>query len=372
MTSPLASILVLDDMPDNLQVLSDILGREGHLVRPVTSAAMAFRTMTAALPDLILADIKMPGMDGYEFCRRLKADPGTRDVPVIFISALGETRDKVRAFEVGGVDYITKPFHAAEVLARVRTHLENDALRRSLRQTNLELTLRTSQLEAANKELEAFCYSVSHDLRAPLRGIDGFSHALIEDCQEQLDANGRAHLARIRMGVQRMGQLIEDLLKLSRINRSELNLEEVDVTALCTRVLDGLAEAEPERRVEWVVQPDLHLCADPRLLQVVVENLLGNAWKFTARRPEGRIEVGSSLHPEWGSAMFVRDNGAGFDMAYTHKLFQAFQRLHRAEDFPGTGIGLAIVQRIVHRHGGRVWAEGVADQGASFFFTMGS
>jgi light-regulated signal transduction histidine kinase (bacteriophytochrome) len=366
-----ASILVVDDMPDNLQVLSDILSREGFMVRPVTSAAMAFRTMAAALPELVLADIKMPGMDGYEFCRRLKADPETREIPVIFISALGETKDKLRAFEAGGVDYITKPFQAGEIVARVRTHLDIYELRCSLRQVNRELEARTGQLEAANRELEAFCYSVSHDLRAPLRGIDGFSHALLEDCQEQLDDNGRNHLSRICMGVQRMGQLIEDLLKLSHINRAGLTLAEADLSELCRKILGNLAAADPQRRVEVVVQPGLTAQADGRLLQVLAENLLGNAWKFTSRNAEARIEVGGIPH-HGGKAFFIRDNGAGFDMAYVHKLFQAFQRLHRVEEFEGTGIGLAIVQRIVHRHGGDVWAEGETGKGACFFFSLGA
>jgi len=359
------SILVVDDMPDNLQVLSDILSREGYQVRPVTSAAAAFRTMAAALPELVLADIKMPGMDGYEFCRQLKEDPRTREIPVIFISALGETKDKVRAFAAGGVDYITKPFQAGEVLARVRTHLDLYGLRLSLAQVNTALLERTAQLEAANRELEAFSYSVSHDLRAPLRGIDGFSHALLEDYRDRLDETGRGYLTRICSGVRRMGQLIEDLLGLAHIGRTELDLEDIDLSALCARVLGDLAAEDPQRQVQVAIQPDLRVRADSRLLQVVVDNLLGNAWKFTSRTPAPRIEVGGG-----DGAFWVRDNGAGFDMAYAHKLFQAFQRLHRVDEFTGTGIGLAIVARIVHRHGGRVWAEGAPGAGAGFFFTL--
>ncbi|MDR3673437.1 MAG: response regulator [Holophaga sp.] len=540
MDNPAASILVLDDVPDNLQVLSDILIREGFQVRPVTSAAMAFRTLEAALPQLILADIKMPGMDGYEFCRRLKAEPATRDIPVIFISALGETKDKVRAFEAGGVDYITKPFQGGEVLARVRTHLTLYELGRSLSRLNgeledrvrlrtreleaslatlhreaaeraraeqelrsneamLELALssagmgvwswdlqagtrafdprvpqllgvepgvlgashetflrllgpedrdavdsawnrmlqddlpyegeftvrwpdgsehtlqsrgrvlrdaagrplkvhgvmwditqrkasenlvrrmaeeleqrvqeRTAQLESANVELEAFSYSVSHDLRAPLRNLDGFSLALKEDYQDRLDETGRSYLEHIHLSAQRMGQLIDDLLKLSHINRTELNRMVTDLSALWERIAADLACAG-ERQVEVAVQPGMLVLADSRLLQAMLENLMGNAWKFTSRCPRPRIEAGETSLPGGARAFFIRDNGAGFDMAQVGQLFHPFHRLHSEAEYQGTGIGLAIVQRIVHRHGGRVWAEAEPGRGAAFFFTL--
>jgi len=371
MASGPGSILLVDDMPDNLQVLSDILIREGFVVRPVTSGAMAFRTMEAALPRLILADIKMPGMDGYEFCRLLKAAPATREIPVIFISALGETRDKVRAFEAGGVDYITKPFQAGEVVARVRTHLALDELRQELVRVNAALQARTDQLEAANREMEAFSFSVAHDLRTPLRGIDGFSQAILEDCQDRLGEAGRSHLGRIRLAVRRMAQVIDDMLDLARINRSEPDLQDTDLAGMCRKILAGLAADDPGRRVEVTIHPDLRAVADGRLLLIALENLLGNAWKYTARRQDARIEVGLTVDPDRGRAWFVRDNGAGFDMAHYGRLFRAFQRLHRADEFEGTGIGLAIVERIVHRHGGEVWAEGSPGQGATFYFTLG-
>jgi PAS domain S-box-containing protein len=229
---------------------------------------------------------------------------------------------------------------------------------------------RTAQLEATNQELEAFCYSVSHDLRAPLRGIDGFSGALLADYRERLDATGQHYLSRIRQGTQRMGQLIDDLLKLSRINRSELELARVDLSGLCRKVLLDLAQANPERRVQSEVQPDMVVRADRRLLLVVLENLLGNAWKFTARSEDARIEVGEAPGTGDAPAFRIRDNGAGFEMAYAEKLFKPFQRLHASDDYEGTGIGLAIVQRIINRHGGEVWGEGTPGQGAAFFFTL--
>jgi PAS domain S-box-containing protein len=229
---------------------------------------------------------------------------------------------------------------------------------------------RTAQLESTNKELEAFSYSVSHDLRGPLRGIDGFSRALAEDYRDRLDETGRHYLERIRGGTQRMGQLIDDLLKLSRINRSELDLAEVDLSELCAKALGDLVRAYPERRVQASIQEGLRIRADRRLLLLVVENLLGNAWKFTARQPDAWIEVGETFAPEGDRCFFVRDNGAGFDMVYAHKLFNAFQRLHSAGEFEGTGIGLAICQRIIHRHGGRIWVASEPEKGATFSFTI--
>jgi PAS domain S-box-containing protein len=232
------------------------------------------------------------------------------------------------------------------------------------------VTQRTAQLEAANKELEAFSYSVSHDLRAPLRSIDGFSQALLEDYQTILDQDGKHYLSRIRLGVQRMELLIEDLLKLSRIDRNELKLVNTDFSGLCRKVVDDLVSADPGRNVEVLIHPGLSVQADPHLMLVVLENLVGNAWKFTSKLRDARVEIGGMTSPPGEQAFFIRDNGAGFDPAFSDRLFSAFQRLHLASDFEGTGIGLAIVKRIINRHGGRVWAESEPGKGAAFFFTM--
>ncbi len=232
-----------------------------------------------------------------------------------------------------------------------------------------ELLKAKAATDASNRELEAFSYSVSHDLRAPLRSIDGFSQALLEDYADRLDEPGRAHLARVRAATVRMGGLIDDLLQLSRITRAEMVRETVNLSVLAESVMGDLQRTEPARRVEITVQPGLQAEGDPDLLRIVLVNLLSNAWKFTGRQPAARIELGARGNGG-ERAFFVRDNGVGFDMAYAPKLFGAFQRLHAQGEFPGTGIGLATVQRIVNRHGGRVWAEAAVDQGSTFYFAL--
>ncbi len=226
-----------------------------------------------------------------------------------------------------------------------------------------------AQLATANRELEAFSYSVSHDLRAPLRSMAGFSQALIEDYNNQLDQQGRQYLTRIQASCEMMGRLIDDLLELSRVTRTEVRREPVDLTALAQEILVELQQAEPQRQAEYTVAPGLVARGDSRLLRLMLRHLLENAWKFTGKAPSPRIEVGVAER-DGQLTYFVRDNGVGFDMTYAEKLFLPFHRLHKANEFPGTGIGLATVQRIVHRHGGRVWAEGETGRGATFYFVL--
>jgi light-regulated signal transduction histidine kinase (bacteriophytochrome) len=224
-----------------------------------------------------------------------------------------------------------------------------------------------------NGELEAFSYSVSHDLRAPLRAIDGFSRALVDDYGESLDETARGHLARVRANASRMGQLIDDLIGLARIARTALSWAPVDLAPICSQIVSDLRHASPHREIEFVVPPELLVHGDARLLRVVFENLLGNSVKFTGKKAHARIEVGACASDTDTDArvLFVRDDGAGFDPSHAGKLFGAFQRLHKVEDFPGTGIGLATVQRVIHRHRGRIWAESAPEQGATFYFTLG-
>jgi signal transduction histidine kinase len=256
----------------------------------------------------------------------------------------------------------------AEVLSRA---VEVKQANRQLKSALEEVERRKRAAEAANRELDAFSYSVAHDLRAPLRSIDGFSLALLEDYGESLDDGGRQFLGYVRESAQQMGRLIDDLLALSRVTRSNFSREPVDLSALAAAVAGHLERTQPQRRVEWVIAGGLSAQGDPRLLRIALENLLGNAWKFTGKCNAARIEVGVRRAADGQPEFFVADNGAGFDPAYSAKLFGVFQRLHNVEEFEGTGIGLATVQRIVHRHGGAIHAHGEVDKGASFHFTLG-
>lgn len=256
------------------------------------------------------------------------------------------------------------------VTAAIRDVTQRKQAEAEIQKLNDDLQDRATQLEATNKELEAFSYSVSHDLRAPLRTIDGFSLAILEDFGEQLNDEGRNHLIRIRTAAQRMAQLIDDLLNLSRVTRTPLNPELTSLSAVAQTVVRDLQQGDPSRILDVSITPNLVAHCDPRLMKIVLENLINNAWKFTSKQEFGRIEFGMQEGGADERVYFVRDNGAGFDMAYVNKLFGAFQRLHTSSEFPGIGIGLAIVQRIINRHGGRVWAEGAPDEGATFYFTL--
>lgn len=382
------TILIVDDMPNNLGALLDYLTNCGFEVLVAEDGESAIEQVEYALPDLILLDVLMPGIDGFETCSRLKSNQATKDIPVIFMTALSDAEDKVKGFSVGGVDYVTKPIQQAEVLARVTTHLNIRNLQQQLQQQNQclqqeirdrlkieqELQTRTAQLEAANQELEAFSYSVAHDLRNPITSINGYIWALQEEYASLLDEEGKHYLERVHVASDRMEQLIDDILRLSQVTRSKMQFDTVDLSHLAKEIAISLRQTALEREVEFIIAEGMLAQGDEPLLKILLENLLGNAWKYSRNKPHARIEFGvlkQGIETESSlQTYFVRDDGAGFDMGNADKLFGAFVRLHGRNEFEGTGIGLATVQRIVHRHGGRIWADGEVNKGATFYFSL--
>ena len=270
-----------------------------------------------------------------------------------------------------GRGYIATPIEVGSQDQMPDAALHANQMATSLERLNAEQKKAEAALKLSNRELEAFSYSVAHDLRAPLRGINGFASAVLEDWGPKLDDEAREYLQRIGAASQRMGELIDALLALSRVSRVQLQRETVSLSRIAESVVKMLRTNQPERTIDFDNGGDVVAYGDPALLRAVLENLLGNAWKFTGTRPSARIAFGASRENDT-LVYYVKDNGAGFDMAYAEKLFAPFQRLHTAEEFAGTGIGLATVQRIIQRHGGRIWAEGTVGQGAAFHFTLGS
>jgi two-component system, sensor histidine kinase and response regulator len=379
------NILLVDDKPANLLALEAMLQGLGQNLIKADSGRAALKWLLTHEFAVILLDVKMPDMDGFETAALIRQRDKSRDTPIIFLTAADKTyTEAVRGYAVGAVDYLVKPVvpefvrskvavfvelaKKSELLRRQAERLrEGEQAARELAEARAELV---RELEHKNQELESFSYAVSHDLRAPLRRIEAFSRAVLESQEERLDPAGRRYFERIQEASRQMSQLIDDVLHLSKVTRADLRQQEVDLSALAAAILERLRESEPGRVVETQVRPGVMVAGDGQLLRIALANLLENAWKFTAREPSARIEFGMTMvagEPTY----FVRDNGAGFDMAYVDRLFGPFQRLHLASEFPGSGIGLATVRRIIHRMGGRVWAEGLVGQGATFQFTLG-
>jgi two-component system, sensor histidine kinase and response regulator len=384
-TAERVNILLVDDQPANLVALEAMLEELGQNLIKAGSGREALKWLLTHEFAVVLLDVKMPDMDGFETATLIRQRDKSRHTPIIFLTAADTSQTQaVRGYAVGAVDYLTKPIVPEFVRSKVAVFVElakkNELLRRQadlLRASEQEAReLAESQaelvrdLEHKNRELESFSYAVSHDLRAPLRRIESFSQAVLESQGERLDPTGRHYLDRVREASRQMSQLIDDVLYLSRVTRAETRERDVDLSALVELLLDRLRETETGREIEIKIRPGVVVSADGQLLRIALQNLLENAWKFTARTPAPRIEFGVT-NVAGEPTYFVRDNGAGFDMAYVDRLFGPFQRLHLQSEFPGTGIGLATVQRIIHRHGGRVWAEGMPGQGATFHFTLG-
>ena len=356
-------VLIVDDVEANLIAMEALLGELDCKIVRAASGNDALRQLLKHEFAAVLLDVQMPEMDGFEVARLARLNPKARDVPIIFVTAMIETEESLSlGYDSGAVDVLFKPLNAHVLVSKVQVFLE---LYRSKKKLVDEIEAHKRTLA----DLDAFNYSVSHDLRAPLRPLKGFSEILLEDHGHSLDDEGRRLLTRIASAADRMDHLIEDLLRLSKVSRARLSSQPMDVSAIATAIVAELRSAEPERNVEVVVEPDLRATGDGSLLRIALENILRNAWKFTSKTKEAKIEVGSRAA---GAEViyFVRDNGVGFDPSHQDKMFRAFQRLHADSDFEGTGIGLAIVHRVIRHHAGRIWAEGAPGRGATFSFTL--
>jgi two-component system sensor histidine kinase/response regulator len=391
-------ILLVDDQQDNLLSASAVLESLGQDVILAESGREALRHLLDQDFAVIVLDVMMPEMDGFETAALIRQRERSRLTPIIFLTALGRSEEHMlRGYDLGAVDYMSKPFvpqvlrskvsvfvelhRKSRLLAQQSTLLERqnaelqEAIQRSwkaeeeIKALNQHLERQLDELNTVNRELEAFSYSVSHDLRGPLSRVAGFSKALLEFHAEHLNDEGRIFLQRIDNSARRMCDLVEDLLNFSRLTRVQMKQEEVDLSALIAALAAELTTRDMGRVAEFDIAPEIRVWCDPTLIRAAMANLLENSWKFTRKHATTRIEFGELAGPD-GSVYYLRDDGAGFDMADAARLFNPFQRLHKASEFEGTGIGLATVERIVRRHGGRIWAEGEIERGATFFFTL--
>jgi len=362
-------ILIVDDRPENLVALETVLRDTDVELVKATSGNEALKATLYHDFALALLDIQMPEMDGYELAGILREDEKTSHLPFIFISAVyTDNLNVFKGYEKGAFSFITKPFQPEILINKVKFFVEKHQQEIALVQLNKNLAKKNEELEYSNKELESFSYSVSHDLRAPLRALHGYSKILEEDYGEVLDDEGKRLLDNIQANARKMGTLVDDLLSFSRLGKKEIQKSPTNMNELIESALKEINNASPHN-ASIKVDALLTASADRFLLHQVWINLISNAVKYSGKKEKPEVEIGS-FKSENEVVFYIKDNGVGFNMDYVNKLFGVFQRLHSSVEFEGTGIGLANVQRIILKHGGRVWAEGKVDEGASFYFAL--
>ena len=367
------SILIVDDDAAKIVALRSVLDPLGETIVEARSGADALRSLLRQDFAVILLDVRMPIMNGFETAELIRQRPASELTPIIFVTALDQAEtDMGRGYELGAVDFVFSPIVPSILRAKVQVFIDlykaQHQLKRYRDQLQGLVEERTAALTAINRELDSFSHLVSHDLKAPLVTLDTITRSLA-DGSDGSDAATRSQLARLRHASQQLTDLFEGMQALFKITRGEIRREDVDVSQVAMDVIADLRAKEPNREVTVHVEPDLHVNGDAKLVRILVRNLVSNAWKFTRNEERATISVGREV--VGGEArLFVRDNGVGFDMIYAHKLFGAFQRLHSQSEFAGQGIGLASAQRIVNRHGGRIWAEGAVGEGAAFYFVI--
>lgn len=409
--SKLGNILVVEDSPVQAKKIKFLLEENGLNVMVCPNGKLALEAIAEVHPLLIISDIVMPEMDGYEFCSILKNDVNFREIPVILLTSLHDPLDIIKGLQSGADNFITKPYEEKYLLSRIQYLLANRSIRQSggaemvieivfrgqkyainsekkqildlllsiyeaAIQKNDELIQAQAQLEALNedlisknKELEAFARTVSHDLRSPLSNVNGIVDLMVQDYSDILDDEARSLLSIIKTSALSMTHLIDDLLKFSQSAHASLEPVPVDLSSIAHQVIEKLRHTYPDRVVYEFIQEGLNVNADMGLMSIALDNLIGNAWKYTGNKSVAKIRLGSLI--ERGETIYyIQDNGAGFDMNKAGKLFKPFERLHTQQEFPGTGVGLATVQRIIERHGGRLWADSSVGRGATFYFTL--
>src|SRR5437867_5305578 len=368
------NVLLVDDDATKRFALRTILAPLDEIVVEASSGADALRQLLRNEFAVVLLDVRMPIMDGFETAQLIRQRPRSELTPIIFVTALDQAEtDMGRGYNLGAVDFVFAPVVPAIMRAKVTVFVELYRAQQELRRyrTQLETLVeeRTIALTAINRELEAFSYAVSHDLRGPLAAFDAMSEQLLTQNRSQLDRAAAENLDRMREASKRMTSVFDGLQMLFRLTSGEIKREEVDVSALAAQVVDQLRAEHRDHEVQVDIAPEVTVSGDRRLVRILVGNLIDNAWKFSALRRSPVVTIGRET-VDGESRVFVKDNGVGFDMIDSHRLFGAFQRLHSQSDFPGAGIGLATARRIVNRHGGKIWAEGAVGEGATFYFIL--